>query len=646
VYVSSASTNSIAGFELDTVMGTLTPIADSPFDEPYGPGLLASHPTGNFLYALNTGENSVSVFAIDSVTGALTEAAASPFAVGATGYTPKFLIVEPSGKFLYVASTLDDVGGTVTSVSNYAVDAASGAIGPSPDDTFSPGFFAPVGVVSAPQDKFLYLVGAASPANGSDVLIFSIEVAPTTGEFADASLLNGQGQFARSAAISGDGKFLFVGRGQSAGSIDAYTITDGTPEYSGNTLPIGSQALPHALAAEAAGAYVYAAVSGAGILGFSVDADDGSLTSLPSPLVATAVSASSILLADPLEPFLYFEQRAFAISGQGTLGELLSSPLAVGGSVTGIGSASPVDSDPGQPISAPEVALDPQDLQFADQYVGSASPPQQIVLSNIGTAPLTLSSLSLTGNDKSEFGISQNCPAVMLASDDCIIEITFQPMADGMRDASLTVVGNDAGSPHNVALTGTGVLPFTIQPDISTVTITAGQVAQFSLQLVPTAGFAGLVSLDCTGAPAAAVCDVPASLQLNGAPASFLVQVLTTARSQVWPSSGRGRPEPEGPRLRGNLWLGAVLAVAFALLFMKERVREPHLRLPHAALGAALSMSMALVSCAGGSGASASGTTAASPSTAMGTPAGQYALTVTAASGNSVQVLQLDLFVR
>jgi hypothetical protein len=72
--------------------------------------------------------------------------------------------------------------------------------------------------------------------------------------------------------------------------------------------------------------------------------------------------------------------------------------------------------------------------------------------------------------------------------------------------------------------------------------------------------------------------------------------------------------------------------------------RQPHLGLPRAALLLVLTASLSLISCAGGP-SSASGTMAAAPST-TGTPAGQYALTLTAASGNSVQALQLELSVR
>ncbi len=155
------------------------------------------HPSGRFLYVMNAGANNVSAFAVHPVTGVLAASPASPFAVGAIGYTPKLFLVESSGRFLYVVSTIEDTLGTATSVSYYSVDQATGAINPTPAGTFSLGFFAPAGLVSRRGNKFLYLAGTASPASGSAVSIFTIELDPATGIFADASPLGGQGQFAR-----------------------------------------------------------------------------------------------------------------------------------------------------------------------------------------------------------------------------------------------------------------------------------------------------------------------------------------------------------------------------------------------------------------------------------------------------------------
>jgi 6-phosphogluconolactonase (cycloisomerase 2 family) len=136
VYLAS-STQSISGYEWNAVSASLTAVAGSPFQEGHDLTRLAFHPSGRFLYALNPNEQDVSALAVDPVSGALTELPASPFAVGA-GATPKFIAVEPSGKFLYVVSTMADPLGTITLISDYSIDAA-GALNPAADTTYSPG---------------------------------------------------------------------------------------------------------------------------------------------------------------------------------------------------------------------------------------------------------------------------------------------------------------------------------------------------------------------------------------------------------------------------------------------------------------------------------------------------------------------------
>jgi len=129
VYLASATDHTVSGFELNPASGTLTPIAGLPFNNGLDPGAMTLHPSGRFLYVMNAGAKNVSAFAVDPVTGVLTEVPASPFAVGG-GNTPELFLVEPSGKFLYVVSTSDEVQGKVTWVSYYAVDQNTGALDP------------------------------------------------------------------------------------------------------------------------------------------------------------------------------------------------------------------------------------------------------------------------------------------------------------------------------------------------------------------------------------------------------------------------------------------------------------------------------------------------------------------------------------
>jgi hypothetical protein len=639
----------------------VTSLAGSPFPEGHDPDHLVFDPTGHFLYALNPNDQSVSGFAVDPVTGVLTELPASPCAVGG-GAAPQFIAMEPSGKFLYVIGTLlDPFQGTFTQVSYYAID-AGGSLSSTAEDKSSPVPLSPVGIVSLPGD-YRFSVAGTTPSDAISIL--TLELDPLTGKLNDTHFSPGSGQFAKSVALAPDGQFLFIGRGQGQGVIDTYVLPDDgifDPPVSTFSIP-GASTAPSALATDAAGAYLYAAVANLGLLGFFVDGTSGGLSALPAgPFVGSPVSPSVVIAADsvPAFPNFYFEQRVFEILASGELSEgLPASPLPVPNEVTGIATASPLDpppTNPVAPISAPVTSLSPSSLSFPEQAVGVTSAAQSVSLSNTGNALLVVSGISLTGADASDFVLSQQCLAVLIPHDSCAINITFRPQSEGFRQASLQVVDNAADSPHMIPLTGTAKLPFTLQLDTFSSTITAGQTAQYSLHLAPIPGFLGKVSLSCIGAPDQGTCDVPASLDLNGAATvPFSVTVTTTAGS----ATGSSTSQP--PDSRGIFYdsveigsRGAVLTLLFLSLLGLAVRRGARSGLAAPAL--LICACLILVSCAGTTGpapSNAAGPSSPSPSppaspppSATGTPPGQYTLTVTAAFETVNQTVELNLSVQ
>jgi hypothetical protein len=106
--------------------------------------------------------------------------------------------------------------------------------------------------------------------------------------------------------------------------------------------------------------------------------------------------------------------------------------------------------------SVPEVNLTPTSLTFATQAEGTTSPAQNINLTNNGSASLTITSITITGADPSDYAQTNNCSSTLAAGFSCNIAVTFSPIATGTRTASITVTDNATGSPHSVSLTGTG----------------------------------------------------------------------------------------------------------------------------------------------------------------------------------------------
>ncbi len=124
---------------------------------------------------------------------------------------------------------------------------------------------------------------------------------------------------------------------------------------------------------------------------------------------------------------------------------------------TAIGAASPV------------AVLTPTTVDFGAVPTGTKSAGQSVTITNAGTAPLVVGSISLGGVNAADFGQSSACVTTIAPGSTCSVTVTMTPQAVGTRTAALTVVDNAAGSPHVVSLAGTGT-GFTITPRVSVLT--------------------------------------------------------------------------------------------------------------------------------------------------------------------------------
>ena len=102
--------------------------------------------------------------------------------------------------------------------------------------------------------------------------------------------------------------------------------------------------------------------------------------------------------------------------------------------------------------SGPNATLSSSSLTFFNEAVGTTSPPQSITLSNYGTATLNISGIAASG----DFGETNNCGSNLAPAASCTIDITFTPSTAGSLTGTLSVTDSAAGTPHTVALGGTG----------------------------------------------------------------------------------------------------------------------------------------------------------------------------------------------
>ena len=110
----------------------------------------------------------------------------------------------------------------------------------------------------------------------------------------------------------------------------------------------------------------------------------------------------------------------------------------------------------GTGIAVPTVTLSATTLTFASTAIGTTSQAQSVTLTNKGTSPLTINSISLTGTNASSFIQANNCLSPLAAGAACTIFVALDPAAAGTLKATLTISDNASITPQSVALTGTG----------------------------------------------------------------------------------------------------------------------------------------------------------------------------------------------
>ena len=100
------------------------------------------------------------------------------------------------------------------------------------------------------------------------------------------------------------------------------------------------------------------------------------------------------------------------------------------------------------------VKVTPTSLSFLATAVGSTSAPKTVTLTNNGPNPLTMNSVSTTGDF---FVSSSPCATPIAHGGTCSISVEFKPTQNGTRTGSLIISDSDGSSPQLVSLTGTGL---------------------------------------------------------------------------------------------------------------------------------------------------------------------------------------------
>lgn len=102
--------------------------------------------------------------------------------------------------------------------------------------------------------------------------------------------------------------------------------------------------------------------------------------------------------------------------------------------------------------AASAVSISPSLVQFSIRPVGSMSQPNSSLLRDMGSAALTISSITTTG----DFSVDNTCGSSVAAASTCTFTVTFSPTQPGPRFGSIMIEDDGAGSPHFINLVGNG----------------------------------------------------------------------------------------------------------------------------------------------------------------------------------------------
>lgn len=174
--------------------------------------------------------------------------------------------------------------------------------------------------------------------------------------------------------------------------------------------------------------------------------------------------------------------------------------------------------------TAPAIEFSSANLAFGDQGIATTSAARTIHLTNRGTGPLTLTGIKVAG----DYGETNACTGEVAAGASCDVAVTFSPTAAGTRTGTL-MISDCAGSiPQTIALSGNGVVAFSLGSTQGTVTVPKGtDTAEFNVSVSSSFGFSGAVTLACSGV-APAVCSFAPASVIPGLSSTLTVDHLST----------------------------------------------------------------------------------------------------------------------
>ncbi len=346
-YVTNSGSNDIYSYTVDANTGALSEIANSRMATGTQPFEVLLHRTGKFAYVANVGSANISAYAVDPATGVLSALVGSPFATnGVPGDVTTFnggrapMSLHPNGRLLFVRSTV------AKTLSVFTIDPNSGALSPAPGSPYAVGdgavmhsldptghwlFVANRGTVQGPGSISVFAVdadsGALTEVSGSP---FALSGGP------DWVSVDPSGTYVYACSSATDLVYSFK-INQTTGVLTALDRGAAvvTGDYPLLVLAIPSFA-PSGAAASFKSKFAYVPASDNSLYGYTIDANTGKLTAVPSSPVLSMGAGLAAAAVTPDGKRVYTVNTASNFLSPYDIDPTTGS-LALGPSMIGVG---------------------------------------------------------------------------------------------------------------------------------------------------------------------------------------------------------------------------------------------------------------------------------------------------------------------
>ncbi len=161
------------------------------------------------------------------------------------------------------------------------------------------------------------------------------------------------------------------------------------------------------------------------------------------------------------------------------------------------------------PVGQASAALSASSLSFGILNVGSQSVNQSLFLINTGNSPLSISSMTITG----DFAKGTVCGKTLAGGASCLVLLSFTPTASGIRSGLFSIVTSASNIPLNVSLVGTGASTL---PHLSGLSLTGATLSP-SFSVGTTSYGTSLANTSSSVIVTASTNDAGAVISVNGA---------------------------------------------------------------------------------------------------------------------------------